>query len=138
VRLTRSDLFRGLKGKRYDLIVSNPPYVSEAEMRRLPAEYRHEPRTALAAAERGLAAIVRILAGAPRHLTSDGVLVIETGNSHAALARAFPEVPFVWLTTSSGDESVFLLTAADVARHAARFRRGRGPAVARARTRRAR
>lgn len=121
VKLIKSDLFEGLDGARYDLIVTNPPYVSRKDMAALPAEYRHEPRLALAAGEHGLDIIVKILARAADFLTPGGIFVAEVGNSHAALARAFPGVPFLWLTSETGDDSVFLLTAAQLAQHRARF-----------------
>jgi ribosomal protein L3 glutamine methyltransferase len=113
----RSDLFQSLKGRRYDLIVTNPPYVGRAEMKTLPPEYRHEPVLALASGREGLEAITRILAQAARHLAPGGILVAEVGNSADALQAKFPSVPFLWLTTSTGDQSVFLLTAAELARH---------------------
>lgn len=121
VKLIKSDLFEGLGGLRYDLIVTNPPYVSRADMAVLPAEYRHEPVLALAAGEHGLDIIVKILAAAADYLTPGGIFVAEVGNSHAALAAAFPQVPFLWLTSETGDESVFLLTAAQLAQHRASF-----------------
>ncbi len=121
VRLIKSDLFGALDDSRYDLIVTNPPYVSRADMESLPAEYRHEPALGLAAGEHGLDVVVRILAQAADHLNAGGLLVVEVGNSHAALAAAFPEVPFLWLTNAAGDESVFLLTAAQLAQHRSRF-----------------
>jgi ribosomal protein L3 glutamine methyltransferase len=121
VKLVKSDLFAALDGSRYDLIVTNPPYVSRADMESLPAEYRHEPRLALAAGEHGLDVIVKILAQARDHLNPGGALAAEVGNSHVALAQAFPDVPFLWLTSESGDESVFLLTAAQLEQHRARF-----------------
>jgi ribosomal protein L3 glutamine methyltransferase len=121
VQLVQSDLYRGLAGQRYDLILTNPPYVDAADMAALPAEYRHEPALALASGEHGLDAILHILAHAPAHLNPGGTLVAEVGNSHAALAARFPEVPFVWLTSASGDESVFLLSAEELGRHAGRF-----------------
>jgi ribosomal protein L3 glutamine methyltransferase len=136
VRLVRSDLFERLRGRRYDLIVSNPPYVAEGEMKTLPREYRREPRLALVAGRSGLDVIVRILAEAADHLTPRGILVVETGNSHARLQAAFPRVPFVWLTTSTGDDSVFLLTAAEAAAHRAAFTGDRGRAGTSARYRR--
>jgi ribosomal protein L3 glutamine methyltransferase len=121
VQLVQSDLYQGLAGRRYDLILTNPPYVDVADMATLPAEYQHEPVLALASGPLGLDAIVHILAQAPAHLNPDGALIAEVGNSHVALAKRFPEVPFVWLTSASGDESVFLLTAEELGRHSACF-----------------
>ncbi len=121
VKLVKSDLFAALAGSRYDLIVTNPPYVSRADMEALPEEYRHEPALALAAGEHGLDIIVKILVQARDHLSPDGALVAEVGNSHAALAQAFPDVPFLWLTSETGDESVFLLTAAQLEQYRAHF-----------------
>jgi ribosomal protein L3 glutamine methyltransferase len=117
----RSDLFQALKGRRYDVIVTNPPYVARAEMKTLPREYRHEPELALVSGRHGLDAIVRILADAARHLNPGGILVGEVGNSAPVLQKKFPSVPFVWLTTSTGDESVFLLTAEELKRHQKEF-----------------
>lgn len=117
VRLIASDLFDALKGERYDLIVTNPPYVAAAEMRELPEEYQHEPALALVSGKSGLNAIRRILAAAADHLTPHGVLVAEVGNSAGTLQRRFPRVPFTWLVTAAGDDSVFLLTADQLARH---------------------
>ena len=111
VSLIQSNLFDALAGRRYDLIVTNPPYATNQEIAALPAEYHFEPELALAAGERGLDIIVRILAQAGAHLNADGIFVAEVGNSCAALQAQFSDVPFMWLTTSTGDESVFLLTA---------------------------
>ncbi|MHB8536236.1 MAG: 50S ribosomal protein L3 N(5)-glutamine methyltransferase [Sulfuricaulis sp.] len=121
LRLIRSDLFSVLKNERYDLIVTNPPYVARAEMQTLPLEYRHEPALALESGATGLDAIVRILARAPEQLNPGGMLVAEVGNSGVVLQEKFPAVPFTWLTTSSGDESVFLLTREQLQQHQARF-----------------
>ncbi len=121
VQLVQSDLYQGLAGRRYDLILTNPPYVDAADMAVLPDEYRHEPSLALASGEQGLDAILHILAHAPEHLNPGGALIAEVGNSHVALAKRFPQVAFVWLTSASGDESVFLLSAAELGRHAGRF-----------------
>jgi ribosomal protein L3 glutamine methyltransferase len=121
VRLVRSDLFQALKDRRYDVIVTNPPYVARAEMKTLPREYRHEPELALVSGRDGLDAIVRILADAPRHLNPGGILVGEVGNSAPVLQKKFPSVPFVWLTTSTGDESVFLLTAEQIEHYQKEF-----------------
>jgi ribosomal protein L3 glutamine methyltransferase len=121
VRLLRSDLFSALKDERYDLIVTNPPYVAQVEMAALPPEYRHEPTLALASGAQGLDAIIRILAEAPSHLNPGGILVAEVGNSAERLQEKFPAVPFTWLTTSAGDESVFLLTTEQLRQYHATF-----------------
>lgn len=123
VRLVPSDLYAGLGGRRYDVILTNPPYVAPAEIEELPPEYRHEPRLALISGTDGLDAILRILAGAQAHLEPHGILVAEVGNSCETLQHALPEVPFVWLETAAGDDSVFLLTAAQIARHTPAFAR---------------
>ncbi|MGA8052691.1 MAG: 50S ribosomal protein L3 N(5)-glutamine methyltransferase [Burkholderiales bacterium] len=109
IELVKSNVFAQLAGRTYDLIVSNPPYVNAAAMRRLPEEYRHEPRLALAGGRDGLDVVRRIIAGAPAHLASGGLLVVEIGHNREALEVAFPTLPFTWLETSSGDEHVFLL-----------------------------
>jgi len=96
VRLLRSDLFAGLAGERYDLILANPPYVSAAAMRRLPAEYRYEPGLALAAGRDGLDLVARILAEAPRHLAKAGRLVCEVGEGRKALERRPPRARLAW------------------------------------------
>jgi len=111
VRLVESDYFSALKGERYDIIVSNPPYVGAREMRSLPAEYRHEPRLALAAGRDGMDAVRVILKGARRHLNPGGILVVEVGNTQGAVRRAFGRLPFTWLTFERGGGGVFLLTA---------------------------
>jgi ribosomal protein L3 glutamine methyltransferase len=109
VRLVRSDLFARLRGRRYDLIVSNPPYVKAASMRTLPPEYRYEPRAALAGGADGLDFVRRILTEARAHLASGGLLVCEIGHNRRALEKAFPSLPFLWIETSAGPEHVFLL-----------------------------
>ena len=110
VRLVRSDLFAEIAASRYDLIVSNPPYVDARALAQLPAEYRREPRLALAAGRDGLEVIRRILVDAVHHLSRNGVLVVEIGSGRRALERAFPKRPFVWLETAAGEGRVFLLT----------------------------
>lgn len=115
VRLVQGDLYAGLDGK-YDLILSNPPYVDRASMEALPAEYRAEPEMALAGGEDGLDLVRKILADAPARLRSDGWLVVEIGHNREALERAYPSTPFTWLETSGGDGFVFLLAASDLPR----------------------
>jgi ribosomal protein L3 glutamine methyltransferase len=114
VRLVKSDFFAGLKGRRYDIIVSNPPYVGTAEFNGLPAEYAHEPADALRSGRDGMDAVRLLLREAARHLTATGVLVVEVGNTETRVRRAFPELPFVWLSFARGGGGVFLLTAAQL------------------------
>jgi ribosomal protein L3 glutamine methyltransferase len=114
VNLIRSDLLSNLTEKRYDLIVSNPPYVTSVAMEELPPEYRHEPRVALAGGDDGLDAVRTILAKAEHFLNPEGLLVVEVGRNRAAAEAAFPRVPFVWLATESSEDSVFLLKRAQL------------------------
>jgi ribosomal protein L3 glutamine methyltransferase len=109
IRLVRSDLFESLGGRRYQLIVSNPPYVSRAAMAALPPEYRHEPALALAAGEDGLDAVRRIVATAARHLVPGGILCVEVGHGRPAVEAAFPAAEFTWLASRGGADAVFLL-----------------------------
>jgi ribosomal protein L3 glutamine methyltransferase len=109
VTLVRSDLFSALSGRAYDLIVSNPPYVKAASMRRLPDEYRQEPQMALASGEDGLDHTRAILAAARRHLRPGGRLVVEIGHNRRALEKACPGLPFEWPKTSGGAGYVFVL-----------------------------
>lgn len=105
-----SDLFGKLGGKQYDLIISNPPYVTTEAMNALPPEYRHEPKLALAAGDDGMAIVRRILAGAKAHLKPHGVLAIEVGHNRDFVEAAYPDLPAIWLDAEGGDEKVFLLT----------------------------
>jgi ribosomal protein L3 glutamine methyltransferase len=114
VRARTSDHFGALRGARYDIIVSNPPYVGERELQGLPGEYRHEPRLALAAGQDGLDSVRIILRDAAAHLKPAGVLIVEVGNSESALRRAFPRLPFVWLAFERGGGGVFLLERAQL------------------------
>jgi ribosomal protein L3 glutamine methyltransferase len=114
VRMLRSDYFDAVEGRRYDIIVSNPPYVGRAEMAKLPREYGHEPRMGLASGADGLDAVRAIFAAARRHLSRDGILVVEVGNTERTLLRTFPRVPFIWPEIAMGGGGVFLLRRADL------------------------
>lgn len=111
VTAVTSDLFDGLVSQRFDLIVSNPPYVDAEDITSMPDEYRHEPAIGLASGHDGLDFTRRLLAQAEKHLTEEGVLIVEVGNSWAALETAYPRVPFLWLEFEHGGHGVFLLTA---------------------------
>jgi ribosomal protein L3 glutamine methyltransferase len=121
VSLLQGDLYEPVAGRRYDVILSNPPYVSDAEMRRLPREYAHEPEIALRAGSDGLDIARRILAGATDHLERRGTLFVEVGDSEARLEAAFPELPFLWLEFEQGGGGVFRLTRTQLAKHRAAF-----------------
>ena len=110
VTLIESDLTEKLGRKRYDVILANPPYVPEASMARLPREYTHEPRLALAGGTDGLDIVRKIIRQARAHLNRGGVLVVEVGHERPAVEAAFPEMNMTWLSTSAGDDMVFLLT----------------------------
>ncbi len=114
VEIIRSDAFSKLQGRRYDLIISNPPYVNADSVAALPPEYLHEPVMALGSGRDGLDFTRIILREAKRHLTEDGLLVVEIGHNRAELEAAYPTLPFTWLDTAAGDEFVFLLHAADL------------------------
>jgi ribosomal protein L3 glutamine methyltransferase len=114
INLIRSDLFANLPEKNYDLVISNPPYVTANDMDMLPAEYRHEPRLALAGGEDGLDAVRVLVKDAPRFLDHGGALVVEVGHNRAAVEAAFPRLPVVWLPTAATDEGVFLVKREDL------------------------
>ncbi|MGO4151683.1 50S ribosomal protein L3 N(5)-glutamine methyltransferase [Cupriavidus sp. YAF13] len=111
ISLYEGDLYAPLPaGAKYDVILTNPPYVNETSMQALPAEYQAEPRIALAGGDDGMNVVRRIIAGAKAHLNPGGALVVEIGNEHANVEAAFPELEIVWLPVSAGEEQVFLLT----------------------------
>jgi ribosomal protein L3 glutamine methyltransferase len=114
INLIRSNLFANLPEKTYDLIISNPPYVTAMAMEELPAEYRHEPVLALAGGDDGLDAVRTILKEAPRFLNPKGTLVVELGHNRAGAELAFPRLPFVWLATAGSDDSVFVVKREDI------------------------
>lgn len=111
VSLYRSDVFDDLPAERYDLIVSNPPYVSQEEMAGLPDEYSYEPALGLEAGEDGMDIVARILCTAGNYLKPGGIIIIEVGESMDYLLRRYPQVPFIWLDFTRGGNGVFLLTA---------------------------
>lgn len=115
ISLHRGDLFAPLENRRYDLIISNPPYVDAGGMAKLPPEFKHEPRLALAAGDDGLDLVRRILSDAPRHLTKNGDLVCEIGRGRAPLEAAYPNLPFLWLDTELSEGEVFWIGRNDLA-----------------------
>ena len=114
IELVRSDAFAALGGRRYDVIISNPPYVDAESVAALPPEYLHEPVMALGSGNDGLDFTRTLLRDARRHLNPGGLLIVEIGHNRAALEAAFPQLPFIWLDTAAGDEYVFLLHAEDL------------------------
>ncbi|KRE94991.1 protein-(glutamine-N5) methyltransferase, ribosomal protein L3-specific [Frateuria sp. Soil773] len=122
VQAIRSDLFSGVADRRYDLIVSNPPYVTEDEYAALPGEYSHEPKLGLTSGADGLDLCLRMLDEAADHLTDDGLLIVEVGESEHALAALLPQVPFVWIEFKVGAMGVFALERRDLVEHAGAIR----------------
>ncbi len=120
-RVLESDLFDRLDGDRYDIILSNPPYVDADDLAAMPAEFHHEPPLALGSGSDGLLLTRRILAAAAAFLEPHGLLVVEVGNSEAALQAAFPRVPFTWLEFAHGGHGVFVLSARELQDYAASF-----------------
>ncbi len=114
IALFHGDLFAPLAQRRYDVIIANPPYVNSESMQAMPAEYRHEPELALAGGADGMDVVRRIIGEAPNWLTDEGVLVVEIGNERANVEAAFGGLDLVWLSTSGGDDNVFLIQAADL------------------------
>lgn len=113
VRTVRSDVFESIEG-RFDVILSNPPYVDADDIADMPAEFRHEPELGLSAGDDGLEIAHQILADAANHLNPGGLLIVEVGNSWVALQDAYPDLPFTWLEFANGGDGVFLLTAEDL------------------------
>ncbi|MDZ4048448.1 MAG: 50S ribosomal protein L3 N(5)-glutamine methyltransferase [Pseudoxanthomonas sp.] len=121
VRLIQSDLFRNLDGEVYDLIVTNPPYVTHAETDALPPEYAHEPDLGLRAGDDGLDLALEILRDAPRHLSEHGLLICEVGESEHALVKLLPDVDFAWIEFKVGQMGIFAVECAELIRHNARI-----------------
>ncbi len=124
VQTAKGDLFADLKGQRFDIIVSNPPYVDAKDFAVLPAEYRHEPVLALASGDDGLDLTRRMLREAPTYLEENGLLIVEVGNSWEALEITYPGVPFLWLEFARGGHGVFVLNRAQLLEHADIFLEG--------------
>ena len=114
VRLVESDLFGALGAARYDLILCNPPYVTDQALAELPREYSHEPTLALAGGFDGLDVVRRVIAAARAYLNPQGLLLVEVGDGRAAVEREYPRMPMVWTTTSAGDDMVFMVRAEDL------------------------
>ena len=122
VEIIGSDLFAALSGRRYDLILANPPYVDADDLASMPAEYHHEPALALGSGDDGLELTRRILAEAGDYLQDTGLLVVEVGNSWHALEKAYPQVPFTWLEFEQGGHGVLALTAGELQSYSASLR----------------
>ena len=114
VNLIQSDLYTNVPDKQYDLIITNPPYVNSGSMASLPQEYLHEPQIALAGGDDGMDLVRKIVAGAAQRLKDDGILMVEIGNERAFAEAAFPELNLTWVSTSAGDDMVFLIEARDL------------------------
>lgn len=117
LELVETDLFENLQGRKYDLIISNPPYVTQAAMDALPKEYQHEPALALVAGVDGMDIMRRMMPVLADHLTENGIAVIEIGDGREAFEAIWPELPVTWLTTSGGDDMVFMVKAEDLRNH---------------------
>ena len=122
VRFVKSDLFSGLQGEHYDIIVTNPPYVTNAETDALPKEYAYEPELGLRAGDDGLDLALQILRDAPLHLDRDGLLVCEVGEAEQALVTLLPELPLAWVEFKVGQMGIFVAECRDLVEHNARIR----------------
>ncbi len=121
VSLYKSDLFNQLPEKKYDVIVSNPPYVAIQEWENLPEEYHNEPEMGFSGGVSGLDLVLRILVDANNYLTKQGILIIEVGSSAETLQQLFPQIPFYWLEFERGGDGIFLLTAGQVRQYHQQF-----------------
>ena len=121
-RLLKSDLFSGLSGEHYQLIVTNPPYVTNAETDALPKEYSYEPEMGLRAGDDGLDLVLKILRDAPLHLSQDGLLICEVGESEQALVKLLPDVEFAWVEFKVGQMGIFAVECAELIVHHSRIR----------------
>jgi ribosomal protein L3 glutamine methyltransferase len=122
VKAVKSDLFANLGDKKFGVIVSNPPYVDSDDLVNMPSEYHFEPKLALESGKDGLDLTKRIILKADKHLTEDGVLIVEVGNSQYALMDMCPDIPFTWLSFTEGDDGVFLLTYAELVKYKEHFK----------------
>jgi len=114
IELVHTDVFDNLEGRRFDLIICNPPYVTSDAMDKLPDEYLHEPRMSLAAGDDGLDVVRRVIANARAHLNPRGVLAVEVGHNRSLVDAAFPDLPLVWLSATGGDDTIFVLYGEDL------------------------
>ncbi|WP_394778254.1 50S ribosomal protein L3 N(5)-glutamine methyltransferase [Undibacterium sp.] len=114
ITLIQSDLYANVPDKKYDLIITNPPYVNSGSMAKLPQEYLHEPQIALAGGDDGMDLVRKIVEGAGRRLTPNGILMVEIGNERAFAEQAFADLDLTWLSTSAGDDMVFLINASQL------------------------
>jgi ribosomal protein L3 glutamine methyltransferase len=121
LKLLKSDLFAGLSGRHYELIVSNPPYVTDAETDALPKEYSYEPEMGLRAGDDGLDLVLKILRDAPLHLSEDGLLICEVGESERALVKLLPDIEFAWIEFKVGQMGIFAIECAELIQHNARI-----------------
>jgi ribosomal protein L3 glutamine methyltransferase len=122
MRFIQSDLFKNLSGEHYDLIVTNPPYVSHSEVDALPDEYRHEPELGLRSGSDGLDIPLKILRDAPLHLSRDGLLICEVGEAEHALSKLLPELPMAWIEFKTGQMGVFVVECEDLLHHHKRIK----------------
>lgn len=120
IELIQSDVFANLGDRRYDLIISNPPYVTEESMSVIPTEYRHEPEMALVSGADGLDVVRKILANAADHLTENGLLLVEVGHNAHLVEEAWPDVPFTWVDAPSGESKIFMLCREDLVEYFAK------------------